>query len=326
MVDTNKTGNTDMIRRMSFEMSFEKQKKNGLSELIYITKKKKMSEEQTCVELVVFCEHKGIYDLDDERVIHPELYRLFLASSNLQSQEDVKTPRFWEKLRFTIQGDYDTFMQWLPTSSQTENLKFYWFNSYDINSPMTDTLDQYTLIPHDEVKDMLALIGQHYEEAKPRPVPLPLMVNIENDNDNLDMDYRCCIMMGQVLQSINPGFWINQYEELGCSLVPCGSLGMNARYWVLLVTDSLLHRTLDWKEMKFTKRELKRGKVSWARFGCKEWNNEVSPKINAQLQKDGLGPMRPLVNELIYVKGSQIAECGHVREAVNIRHVILPIV
>ncbi len=270
-----------------------------------------VKKNQTCVELVVFCEHKGIYGLDRERVILPELYRLFLAASKLQSQEDVKTPRFWEKLRFTTLGDYENFIKWFPASSQKENLRFYWYSSYealgcgtcDTTPLMKDTLDQYTMIPHDQVKDILDLICQHDEDEKPKPVQLPLVLDAI---DNQETNHRCCIFMGQVFYSTKPDLWYDNYFWFDCSLVSYGN-----HYWALLGTKTLLHR----HDIQLTKGELKSGTASWARFCCNDWNNEVDPRINAQLQKDGLEPMRPLVYE-----------SGHVHEASNIRHVILPIV
>ncbi len=180
---------------------------------------------QTIV-LVGFSRHKG--HEDKRRSIHPELFRMGLADTKVKNQEDIKRPRFWESLRFKSR-EYNQFAM-LPR----EDFTFYWYNQ---------DLSQYTLVPLDELNDILHLIDKHEQDEVPKPVPLPLVLDIplnEYDaklaRDNPGRNHRCVLFMGQVVYSTNPDPWVETYYDIGCALVPYGE-----NHFAILVGGTLFY-------------------------------------------------------------------------------------
>jgi hypothetical protein len=241
----------------------------------------------------------------------------------LKSQEDVKTCRFWEQLRFTDCYGYEDFME-----APKDDLKFYWYNSYErleswcgtCNEDiprMRDTLDQYTPIPTDEVPQILALIEQHLKEEIPTQVPLPLQLTISLDEEDSKLaqdiperDHRCSVFMGQLLRSTKPGSWFSTYRDYGCSLVPYGD-----HHYALLVKGTLHHLAPHERVDPLTD-DLDKGIVSWQKLRklprIEEWNRQVKNErqINGQLHKDGFEPIIPLFVESVCVPNKSITPDG----------------
>jgi hypothetical protein len=255
---------------------------------------------QTIV-LVGFSRHKG-YE-DKRRVIHPELFSMNLAKTIVEdvtarSHDTVTKPRYWEALRFEP-CEYNEFKM-LPRKDFT----FYWYNQ---------ELDEYTLVPLDELDDILNLIDKHEQDEVPKPVPLPLVLDIplnERDaklaRDNPGRNHRCVLFMGQVIYSTNPDPWVETYYDIGCALVPYG-----ANHYAILVGGTLFHLAQN-QDLKLstltTTQEILQS--------VKGWKREVPQVVTNQLQKDGLGPARPLLVESVCVKGTTIDEHGYSRRPV----------
>jgi hypothetical protein len=274
-----------------------------------------IKQNQTCLKLVVFSKDKP--NACSKRIIHPDMAKMYLAKSELKSQKDVKTCRFWEKLRFTDCYEFQGFMEdhgeclllngKCPHQHDLEDLKFYWYNSYEGNESwcgtcnddiprMKDTLDQYTPIPTNEVPEILALIKQHLEDEIPKPIPLPLKLNLDSKlaQDNPVRVHQWSVFMGQLLRSTNPIDWFADYADYGCSLVPYGD-----HYYALLV-DSTLHHLAPDESM-----ELSTDMASWKDLQkhprINEWNRQFKNErqINGQLHKDGFDPIVPLFVESV---------------------------
>lgn len=264
---------------------------------------------QTSVELVVFQESHGL--VLDMRRIHPDMNKLTLAKSKVKAPEDVKAPRFWEKLRFTSGYHYEKFLK-MPL---TEDLKFYWYNHFKGSETCNDDLprvketsDQYTPIPFDQVSEILDLIKKHLEDEIPKPVELPLVLNVtlnEEDSkvakDNYWRNFHCSMFMGQVFKSTKTQAWSQNYRKHGCALIP-----LRDDYYALVVTSTELHLH-PIENNQIPQEERDNGMVSWQRLKrsetVQEWKRDVKDErqINGQLFKDGFEPLVPLVMETVSV-------------------------
>ena len=278
----------------------------------------RIRKNQTSVELVVFQENHGTA-LHMQR-IHPDMDKLTLAESKVKAPEDVKAPRFWEKLRFTSGYHYEKFLK-MPL---TEDLKFYWYNHFEWSPCGTcnddlprvkETSDQYTPIPIDQVSEILDLIKKHLEDEIPKPVELPLVLNVtlnEEDSkvakDNYWRNFHCSMFMGQVFKSTKPQAWSQNYRKHGCALIP-----LRDDYYALVVTSTELHLH-PIENNQIPQEERDNGMVSWQRLKrsetVQEWKRDVKDErqINGQLFKDGFEPLVPLVMEMVSV-ANQGDEC-----------------
>ncbi len=265
---------------------------------------------------------------DEDRIIHPDLYEMLLASSTLNSPTDVKTARFWETLQFSSGDNYHYFKKWFPTQGVTfpqDDLKFYWYtytcecsvenqarDCASDSSMVDETLDQYIPIPPEEVPDILALIAKDVEKEKPKHVPVPFHFDPPLDNwnthkakDNPERNHRCDLFMGQIVHSAYNVTWSENYYE-HCRLIP-----FDGNYDALVVNESyvpLFNQPDD--QVTIPQEEMQRGSVSWKRIvttfpeAIKNWNRNVPQEVCDQLKEDGLEPMRPLVVESVCVKNA----------------------
>ena len=253
---------------------------------------------------------------DEDRIIHPDLYEMLLASSTIASLTDVKNPRFWETLQFSSGDNYHYFKKWFLNVPQ-DDIKFYWYTytcecSASDSSILDETLDQYTPVPPEEVQDILALIAKDVEKEKPKHVPVPFHFDPLLDNwntyeakENPERNHRCDLFMGQILHSPYNDMWFDNYRN-HCGLVP-----FDSDHYALVLDGSnlpLFNQPND--QVLIPQDELQNGSVSWKRIATtfpeavKNWNRNVPQEVNDQLKEDGLEPMRPLVVESVIVRNA----------------------